>query len=118
VEHAHPAWTTAGNLPARTIIHAVGPIWGSGDEEQKLADSISGSLALADQLNLHSIAFPAISTGIFGFPTGLAAQIFMQAIEQYFQQQPDSKVSLVRLVLYDTLALKQFLQAFHDHFPA
>lgn len=68
VSHAAPAWTSGGNLACRIVIHAVGPVWGDGDEEKKLANAIIGSLRLADELGLHSIAFPAISTGIFGFP--------------------------------------------------
>ena len=50
VTHAHPAWTSGGALPAKYIIHAVGPVWGDGDEDNKLADAITGSLRVADEL--------------------------------------------------------------------
>ncbi len=77
VSHAEPAYTRAGSLPARYIIHAVGPVWGEGAEDTKLASAITGSLRRAEALGLESIAFPAISTGIFGFPKERAAHIFL-----------------------------------------
>src|SRR5574340_23751 len=70
VSHTRPAWTSAGRLPARYILHAVGPVWGEGDEDSKLSAAVQGSLSLADELGLVSLALPAISTGIFGFPKG------------------------------------------------
>src|SRR5512138_3029935 len=75
VTHGEPAYTKAGKLPFRYVIHAVGPRWGSGDEDAKLASAIRGSLVRAEELGLHSIAFPAIAMGIFGFPKQRAAQI-------------------------------------------
>ena len=70
VSHADPAWTSGGSLPAKYVIHAVGPVWGDGDEDNKLADAVTGSLRVADELKCESISMPAISTGIFGFPKG------------------------------------------------
>ena len=84
VSHTHPAWTSGGALPAKYIIHAVGPVWGDGDEDNKLADAVTGSLRVADELKLSSIAMPAISTGIFGFPKDRAAGIIFTTIEKYF----------------------------------
>ena len=101
VNHGKPAFTTAGRLPCRYVIHAVGPVWGSGDEDRKLATAVRGSLECADELSLSSIAFPAISTGIFGFPAALAAQVMLSGILDYFAGQPDSLLYLVMLVLYD-----------------
>jgi O-acetyl-ADP-ribose deacetylase len=75
--------TTGGNLPARHVIHAVGPRWGEGDEENKLRNAIRNSLALADKHRLTSIAFPAISTGIFGFPLEPAARIMLNTALEY-----------------------------------
>ncbi len=110
VSHAEPAYTTAGNLPCRFVIHAVGPVWGSGDEDCKLAAAIAGSLRLAERLELRSIAFPAISTGIFGFPRQRAAGVICDAIAQYFRATPCSGVTTVRLVLFDQPTVDDFLE--------
>jgi O-acetyl-ADP-ribose deacetylase (regulator of RNase III) len=101
VSHAEPAVTSGGNLPCRYVIHAVGPVWGEGDEDRKLAEAVTGSLHVADRLRLTSIALPAISTGIFGFPKERAAGVIFSTIAQYFTNKPDSTVSLVRMTLYD-----------------
>ena len=116
VSHAKPAYTSGGNMPCKYVIHAVGPVWGIGQEEEKLAAAIRGSLALADELKLTSIAFPAISTGIFGFPKELAASIFMRVIPEYFEDQPQGTLRQVMLVLYDTPTLTVFCQAFKKEF--
>src|SRR5215211_301946 len=73
VSHANPAWTSGGRLSAKYVIHAVGPVWGDGDEDDKLEAAVTGSLCLADELKCASVAFPAISTGIYGFPKDRAA---------------------------------------------
>jgi O-acetyl-ADP-ribose deacetylase (regulator of RNase III) len=111
VSHAHPAWTSGGSLTAKYIIHAVGPIWGEGDENAKLTAAVSGSLRVADALGVGSIAMPAISTGIFGFPKRRAAALIFQAIDEYFQQNPETSVNLVKLVLYDEATVKAFMDA-------
>src|SRR4026207_1873055 len=69
--------TTAGNLPAKFVIHTVGPVWNNGnrDEEMKLANCYSNSLQLAVENDVKTISFPNISTGIYRFPRDLAAQI-------------------------------------------
>ena len=110
VSHTHPAWTSGGALPAKYIIHAVGPVWGDGDEENKLADAVVGSLQVADELKLSSCAMPAISTGIFGFPKDRAAGIIFSAIENYFVEVKDSSVKVVRLVLFDDATIQPFLE--------
>jgi len=110
VSHAHPAWTSGGQLPARYVIHAVGPVWGDGDEDAKLSDAVTGSLRVADELDLESIAFPAISTGIFGFPKERAAKVILEAIETYFEQNKSSRVKVVKLVLFDQPTVDAFLQ--------
>ncbi len=110
VDHAEPAFTSGGDLPCRYVIHAVGPVWGEGDEDAKLATAVTGSLHRADELELESIAFPAISTGIFGFPKARAAGIIFEAVNQYFAGQGYSSVSLVRLVLFDQPTLDAFIQ--------
>ncbi len=70
--------TGAGNLPAKHVIHAVGPRMGEGDEDEKLANATLNSLKLAEEHHLKSIAFPAISTGIFGYPVDRCAQIMLK----------------------------------------
>jgi len=72
--------TTGGKLKASYVIHAVGPRMGEGDEDQKLADATSNSLILANEKGLSSIAFPAISTGIFGFPKERCAEIMLTTV--------------------------------------
>lgn len=111
VQHAVPAYTTGGNLHCKFVIHAVGPVWGEGDEDRKLADAVAGSLRTADHLGLNSIAFPAISTGVFGFPIERAAHILLLEISNYFMQHPDTLINDVRLVLFDNKAAHVFLEA-------
>lgn len=111
VPHSHPAWTSGGSLSAKFVVHAVGPVWGDGDEDAKLADAVTGSLRVADELKCASIAFPAISTGIFGFPKERAAQVMRKAIEEYFQSKNDSGVEVVKLVLFDQATVDAFLGA-------
>jgi O-acetyl-ADP-ribose deacetylase (regulator of RNase III) len=111
ISHAHPAWTSGGQLPAKYVIHAVGPVWGDGDEDNKLAEAVRGSLRVADELNCASIALPAISTGIYGFPKERAAQVFFSAIEQYFSDKPSSGLKTIKLALYDQPTADVFLQA-------
>jgi O-acetyl-ADP-ribose deacetylase (regulator of RNase III) len=112
VSHAEPAYTGAGRLPCRYVIHAVGPVWGEGDEDAKLAAAVSGSLRLADRLGLSSIALPAISTGIFGFPKERAAGVIWQAILAYFRDNPGSGIGLVRLTVIDQPTLDAFQPVF------
>jgi O-acetyl-ADP-ribose deacetylase len=114
VSHEKPAYTGAGKLPCKFVIHAVGPVWGAGDEQIKLAAAVRGSLERAEELNLISIALPAISTGIFGFPKELAAHIFIETIAGYYQENTQSSLHLVRLTLYDHPTLTIFLSAFTD----
>ncbi len=109
VGHAQPAYTTAGELPCRYVIHAVGPIWGSGDEDAKLAAAVTGSLQRAEELDARSLALPAISTGIYGFPLEQAAKVIFAAIRKYAAQNPDTRLEVVRLVLYGDPTVGAFL---------
>ena len=79
--------TTGGNLKAIHVIHAVGPRMGEGDEDQKLKNATLNSLKTADENNLKSISFPAISTGIFGFPIGRCAEIMLKTTIDYLKGQ-------------------------------
>jgi len=109
VSHAEPAYTGAGNLPCRYVIHAVGPVWGEGDEHAKLAAAVRGSLQRADELKLTSIAMPAISTGIYNFPKEGAAGVILDAVEGYFSETPASTLKTVRLTLFDQSTVQAFL---------
>jgi len=79
--------TTAGNLKTRYVIHAVGPRMGEGNEDEKLKNATLNSLKLADENNLKSIAFPAISAGIFGFPIRRCAEIMLKTTIDYLKGQ-------------------------------
>jgi O-acetyl-ADP-ribose deacetylase (regulator of RNase III) len=75
--------TTAGNLPARFVAHTVGPIWGEDEPAAKLlASCYRNCLTLADEQALESVAFPAISTGVYGYPKDRAAAVASQAIAE------------------------------------
>lgn len=109
VTHEEPAYTTGGNLDCRYIIHAVGPVWGGrGDEDEKLETSILGALWRAEELSLSSIAFSAISTGIFGFPQKRAAKVFFRCFKKYFEENPESNLTDVRMVVYDENTTEAF----------
>jgi O-acetyl-ADP-ribose deacetylase (regulator of RNase III) len=77
--------TGAGHLRAKRVIHAVGPMMGVGDEDKKLASAVRAALALADRRGLKSIALPAISTGVFGFPVERAARVMLTEIQRFLQ---------------------------------
>jgi O-acetyl-ADP-ribose deacetylase len=113
VSHSHPAWTSGGHLPAKYVIHTVGPVWGDGDEDKKLSQAVTGSLRLADELKCTSLAMPAISTGIFGFPKDRAAKIILSSIEDYWGGNP-SDLKMVRLVLFDRPTMDIFLKSLQD----
>jgi O-acetyl-ADP-ribose deacetylase (regulator of RNase III) len=114
VTHEKPAYTSGGTLDCRYIIHAVGPVWGRGDEDDKLKAAINGALKLAEELSLQSIAFSAISTGIFGFPRKRAAKNFYQAFISYFEEYPDSQLSDVRMVVYDEPTCNAFAKIWEE----
>ena len=114
VSHESPAYTTAGNLQCKYVIHAVGPIWGSGNEDAKLSQAINGSLQLAEMLELRSIAMPAISTGIFGFPKERAARILFEGNIKYFKRGKPSSLEVSRLVLFDPPTVRIFLRVWDN----
>jgi len=86
--------TTGGNLTAKHVIHAVGPRMGEGDEDDKLRNATVNSLRVADENGLKSVAFPAISTGIFGFPIQRCAEIMLKTAADYL----DGQTGLERVV--------------------
>jgi len=116
VPHDRPAYTTGGELKCKYVIHAVGPVKGEEDGDRKLADAVEGSLLRAEEQGLSSIAFPAISTGIFGFPIDRAAEIFMDTIQRYYRNKPDSPIKTVQIVLFDNHSMDVFNREFEKVF--
>jgi O-acetyl-ADP-ribose deacetylase (regulator of RNase III) len=115
-EHGHvptggAAITGAGRLRARYVVHAVGPVWGTGDEEALLAGAVKSALALADQHGLRSISLPAISTGIFGFPKRLGVQVILGAVQEYLDEHPHASLTEVRLCNIDRATSELFEEA-------
>ncbi len=102
------AITTAGNLKAKHVIHTVGPKMGEGDEDEKLKNATLNSLRIADGNNLASIAFCAISTGIFGYPIDRCAKIMLKTTIDYL----NDKTNLEKVVfcLYDKPAYDIFIK--------
>src|SRR5262245_52275 len=92
--------TRGYNLPAKWVIHTVGPIWydGNDNEDEKLANCYRNSLALAEKNNIRTIAFPAISTGIFGFPIDRASRIALSEIRKFLNN--NSSIEKVVLVCF------------------
>ncbi|MGW4409242.1 O-acetyl-ADP-ribose deacetylase [Nonomuraea sp. NPDC004702] len=97
--------TTAGLLPARWVIHTVGPVYSrSQDRSELLASCHQESLRVADELGARTVAFPAISTGVYGWPLDDAARIAVAAV-----RAAGTSVEEVRFVLFDTAAYEVFL---------
>jgi O-acetyl-ADP-ribose deacetylase (regulator of RNase III) len=104
--------TTGGKLPARHVIHTVGPVWRGGKEGEPrlLADAFRNSLALAEEKGLTSIAFPGISTGVYGYPVAKAAEVALGTITAYLAG--DTRLEEVRIVLFGGDALEAWERAF------
>jgi O-acetyl-ADP-ribose deacetylase (regulator of RNase III) len=93
--------TTAGNLPAKYVIHTVGPVWSGGNnkEREKLANCYLNSLQLAVENNCKTVAFPNISTGVYHFPKEDAAKISVDSIQQFLSK--DHSIEKVIIVCFD-----------------
>jgi O-acetyl-ADP-ribose deacetylase (regulator of RNase III) len=106
----HAVITTAGGLPAKYVIHTVGPVYGMkpGQDAELLANSYRNSLALAVENSLQSIAFPSISTGAFHYPRQEAAEISSLAIRDFLSS--DNQLKDIRLVFYSESDAKLFLR--------
>ncbi len=117
VSHDTPAVTGAGDLPCRFVIHAVGPRWGEGDEDRKLAAALTGVLRVADERGLASLAIPAISTGIFGFPVERGARVILEATEGYLNRHPDTSLQEIRFTNIDLQTAQTFAAEFARRWP-
>jgi O-acetyl-ADP-ribose deacetylase len=104
-------------LKARHVIHAVGPFYQRRElDAQLLASAYRNSLELAARHGVKTIAFPAISTGIYGYPLNLATPLALQTVKQYLEQH--SEITLVRFVLWDATAFKSYERAAQELFAA
>jgi len=92
--------TTAGQLPFQGVIHAVGPRQGEGDEENKLVSALTASFSRAAERGWRSVAFPAVSSGIFAVPADVCARAYVRAVKEYFSAHPESSLQTVRLALF------------------
>jgi O-acetyl-ADP-ribose deacetylase (regulator of RNase III) len=107
--------TTAGKLPCKAVIHAVGPKNGEGKENDKLRLAINSVLSLAQQNGFKSISIPAISTGIFGFPKDKCAEILLEESIKFVKNQTSSTKSpeIIEFCIYDDETLDQFKKEFN-----
>ena len=101
-ETGEAVYTTAGNLPAKYVIHTVGPVWygGSENEPQLLRNCYVNSLRIADSLGVETIAFPNISTGVYRFPKEKAAEIAVEAVRKYLKEN-SSKIDIIFVCFED-----------------
>ena len=106
--------TTAGDLPARYVIHTVGPVWqgGGANEEELLASCHRRALEVADELGCRTVAFPAISTGVYRFPVDRAADIALASVRDALETYPE--MVEVRFVLFSDEHLQAFEQSFKN----
>jgi O-acetyl-ADP-ribose deacetylase (regulator of RNase III) len=106
--------TTAGDLRADYVIHTVGPVWQGGEagEADLLASCHSRSLEVAAELGCRTVAFPAISTGVYGYPAELAAEVALATTVAELERHPD--IQEVRFVLFSD----EHLHAFQQHLPS
>ena len=108
--------TRAYKLPCQYIIHTVGPVWkgGTHNEAELLAACYTNSLRLAQEHGIRRIAFPSISTGVYGYPLTQAAMTAIEAVKNYLFLNPDS-FDLVEWVLFDDKTYESYLSA-NDRF--
>jgi O-acetyl-ADP-ribose deacetylase (regulator of RNase III) len=106
--------TDAHNLPARWVLHAVGPVWrgGSHGEPELLAGAYRSCLRLADELGARSVAFPAISMGIYGYPPNAGARVAVTTVAEHLRSA--TGVELVRFVLFSEETYERFAGALAD----
>lgn len=101
--------TSAGALPCRWVIHAVGPVWGEGDEERKLRSAVRQALLRAEELHAECVALPAISTGIFGYPKADGCRVIATECATLLGEL--RSVREVRLVAWDEETAESFRRA-------
>ncbi len=107
IKTGEAALTSGGNLKASYVIHAVGPMYGEGNDDEKLRNATLNSLACATRKGLKTIAFPAISTGIFGFPKDRCAQIMLKTACEFLKDE-ESSVNEIIFCLWSREDLELF----------
>jgi len=110
VPEGHVAVTGAGKLAAQYVIHAVGPRGEDPEGDKKLESAAYNALRAAQERNLKSISFPAISTGIFGFPKQRAAEILLATAKRFLQENPTGTLQQIDFVLFDDETTEIFAQ--------
>jgi O-acetyl-ADP-ribose deacetylase (regulator of RNase III) len=110
--------TPAGNLHAKYVIHTVGPVWegGNSGEPELLASCYQESLRLAAENGIQSIAFPSISTGIYGYPTEKAAVVALTAVRNFVKEN-NVTPTRIHFVLFDRATHKHYMDAMSTVFP-
>jgi O-acetyl-ADP-ribose deacetylase (regulator of RNase III) len=103
--------TSAGSLSCRWVIHAVGPIWGEGNEEASLRSAVRASLERAKELGATSIAVPAISTGIFGYPKKEGTEAIIDEAMRWLESHPETRLEAVRFTAFDEQTAGLFAEA-------
>ena len=108
--------TGAGNLPAKYVFHAIGPVWSGGTqgEPEKLQSTYHRCLELAVELGCRSIAFPSISTGAYGYPVEKAAPVVIETVLDFLRNRPDHGIELVRFCLFSQFALREYSKILRD----
>jgi O-acetyl-ADP-ribose deacetylase len=118
VPEGEVAVTGAGELAAEYVIHAVGPRGGAPEGDERLRMAVTNALFAAQELGLTSLSFPAISSGIFGFPKDRCAQILVSVASEYLQAHPEGPVRQVDFVLLDDETRDHFARALQGEPPA
>ena len=108
--------TPGFQLKAASVIHTVGPVWrgGTHGEADLLASCYQKSLELADSNGIHTLAFPAISTGIYGYPLSQATKIAVGTVKAYLENQPQSIITEIIFVCFDDATLAAYEQTFKE----
>ena len=108
--------TPGFQLKAASVIHTVGPVWrgGTHGEADLLASCYQKSLELADSNGIHTLAFPAISTGIYGYPLSQATKIAVGTVKTYLENHPQTLITEITFVCFDDATMRVYEQVFED----
>jgi len=101
-------YTSAGKLKAKYVIHTVGPVWGEGNEEEKLRSAIRSALEVAEELKVKSVALPAVSTGIFGYPKESGVKVIADEVLKYLDSNPETCLKEIHFTNIDKLTSELF----------